>query len=202
MTTISLTSFVDFVSKSGTPKLTAVKKTRKQMSEGYGPEKDFYKRFRESVIEMHRKSGSISTVTSILPGLTNSKKMKAYPRLVEGYRKWSGRKGAEWFEPVSAIWSSGGLTVRVNPELGLVVKGTPHLIKLYFKEAKLTKNRIDIITHLMAVACAAQAPNPCVMGVLDVRRSKLITPTVPIDGLGIMLDSEAAYWITAWNQLD
>jgi len=72
---------------------------------------------------------------------------------------------------------------------------------LYFKADPLAKNRIDIITHLVAVACANQAPGGCVMGVLDVRRSKLITPTVPIDGLDTMLRAEAAYWATAWQEL-
>jgi len=201
MPTISLTSFVDFVTKSGRPKLTAVRSTKKQMDEGYGPEKDFYKRIREAIIEMHQTAGSISRVSAILPGLTHKSKVNLYPKLVEGYKKWRSRRGAEWFDPPSTIWSSGGLNVRVNPELGLKIKGTPHLIKLYFKEAELAKNKIDIVTHLMAVACASRAPDDCVMGVLDVRRSKLIKPTVPIEGLDIMLDSEAAYWVTAWNKL-
>lgn len=199
MPTISLTNFVDFVSKSGTPKLTVVRKTKRQIDDGYGPEKDFYKRIREAIIDMHRLDRPITHISSILPTLTDQKKVGSYPRLVEGYKKWSGRKGAEWFEPSSALWTCSGLNVRVNPEMGLTIKGKPHLIKLYFKADPLAKNRVDIITHLMAVVCKDQAPNGCTMGVLDIRRSKLITPTVPIDGLDTMLRAEAAYWVTAWS---
>lgn len=201
MPEISLTRFVDFVSKSGTPKLTVVRTTRKQIDEGYGPEKDFYKGVREAIIAMHRNGASIQRVAGILPGLTDKKKITHYPALVEGYTTWRDRKGAQWFEPPHTQWKSGGLSVRVNPELGLTIKGTPHLIKLYFKTDQLTKNRIDIITRLMAVACGDQAPDSCVMGVLDVRRSKLIKPTVPIVGLDTMLRAEAAYWVSAWADL-
>lgn len=201
MPTISLTSFVDFVSKSGRSKLTVVRTTKKLMDADYGPEKDFYKRIREAIIEMHQAGESIARVSGILPGLTDQKKIDNYPKLVAGYKKRTGRKGAEWFEPPHALWQSGGLGVRVNPELGLTFKGTPHLIKLYFKADQLAKPRIDVITHLMAVACAQQAPSGCMMGVLDVRRSRLITPTVPIEGLDTMLRAEAAYWISAWQDL-
>jgi len=202
MEPISLTSFVDFVSAAGPPKLTVVRRTKKQMEDGYGPEKDFYKRIREAIIEMHRAGDTIAHVSGVLPGLTDKKKIDNYPQLVEGYKKWRGRKGTTWFEPVHALWRSGALAVKVNPELGLTIQGTPHLVKLYFKADKLAKRRIDLITHLMAVACADQAPDGCVMGVLDVRRSKLITPTVPIDRIDTMLLGEAAYWVAAWQGLE
>jgi hypothetical protein len=88
--------------------------------------------------------------------------------------------------------------VSVNPEMGLEVNGTPHLIKLYFKAEQLTKNRIDLITHMMQVTVGARCPAGCVMGVLDTRNDKLIAPTVPIAGLDIQLKGEAAYWMTIW----
>lgn len=201
MPEITLTSFVDFVSKSGTPKLTVVRRTLKQFEEGYGPEKDFYKRIREAIVDMHRSGKPLSEVSNILPGLTDKKKMANYPKLFQGYKKWTGWKGAQWFNPPSVSWQSGELNVRVNPELGLTIKSTPHLIKLYFKADALTKNRIDIITHLMAVTCGRRTPKGCVMGVLDIRRSKLFTPTVPIDELGTSLRAEAAYWMAAWREL-
>jgi len=156
MPTISLTSFVDFVSAGGRSKLTVVRRTKKQMEDGYGPAKDFYKRIREANIGMHRAGDTIAHVSGVLTGLTDKKKIDNYP----------------------------------------------HLVKLYFKADKLAKRRIDLSTHLMAVACADQAPDGCVMGVLDVRRSKLITPTVPIDRIDTMLLGEAAYWVATWQGLE
>ena len=68
-------------------------------------------------------------------------------------------------------------------------------------EARLAP-KVDVCTHPMAVACAEPVPDGRVMGVLDVRRSKLITPTVPINGLDTMLRAEAAYWVAAWQELE
>jgi hypothetical protein len=91
--------------------------------------------------------------------------------------------------------------VSVNPELGLRINGTPHLVKLYFKADKLAKNRADIITHLMGKTLSGKAPAGCVMGVLDVRNARLLTSTVPIPGLDAQLDAEAAYWNTLWPRV-
>jgi len=86
--------------------------------------------------------------------------------------------------------------------LGLKVDGAPHLIKLYFKSKPLEKNKVDIITHLMATTLSGLCPSTSntitVMSVLDVRRGKLISPTVPISALMGMLQAELAYIATLW----
>ena len=91
----------------------------------------------------------------------------------------------------------------MNPELGLEIDGTPHLIKLYFKSDKLAKNRIDIITHLMSVVLSDQCPSPeeTTMSVLDVRRAKLFSPTVPIQALDAILNAELAYVAHLWRAI-
>ena len=50
----TLTEFVDFVSKAGTPKLTVVRKVKQRHAEGYDPQTDFYKIIREGIVLMHR----------------------------------------------------------------------------------------------------------------------------------------------------
>ena len=86
----------------------------------------------------------------------------------------------------------------MNPELGLQINGQSHLIKLYFKAKKLSKTRIDIITHSMDATLSRFAPPHTCMSVLDVRHSKLISPTVPIEGLDAMLVGELAYIAAVW----
>ena len=196
---VSLTTFVDFVSKAGTPKLTVVKNDKHKGP--YVPAQDFYKPLREIIIAMHQRGQSTSVLDALLSSTQDAKKRTAYPAIVRAYKRWLGRKTVAWFKPVSRIWSHGGLDVAVNPELGLVINGTPHLIKLYFKSEPLTKNRTDIVTHLMGITCANGAPAGCRMSVLDVRQANLIVPTVPIPGLTIQLQGEAAYWMTVWPQV-
>lgn len=201
MPQLSLTDFVDIVSASGTPKATKVRHVKRRPA--YDPSADFYKRIREDIIESHKGTHDKAHLAATLTGLTDRKKITAYPPIVAGYGKWWGRKALTWFKPPSELYSRHGVDVAVNPELGLVIDGMPNLIKLYFKADPLAKNKVDIITHLMAIAVSGKCPSPSttVMSVLDVRRGKLICPTVPISGLTGILDAELAYVAALWPSL-
>lgn len=120
---------------------------------------------------------------------------------MNGYRSWWGRKNLTWFDPPSDSYKSSGVEVSINPELGLIVNGSPHLIKLYFKADSLSKNRVDVITHLMAKTLERRCPADTKMAVLDVRNSKLITPTVPIPTLDATLNAELAYIANIWPNI-
>ena len=192
---VSLTVFVDFVSKSGTPKATVVRQWKNK--DDYSVATDYYKRIRDAIIELHRTGTQISNLAA---GAAKHKQVN-YHAVAKGHKKWVGKKNLVWFEPPSRVWVQDDLEVSVNPELGLEVEGVPHLIKLYFKADKLAKNRVDLITHLMSVTLGKRMPSGCVMGVLDLRNAKLITPTVPISGLTAQLQAEAAYWNTLWPHM-
>ncbi len=189
---VSLTTFVDFVCKAGTPKATVVRTWKNR--DDYSIATDYYKQLRDAIVEFHKSGGSVASVVAN----ATEKKRDNYQAIFDGHHKWAGKKKLAWFEPQSTFWNSGSLDVTVNPELGVEIKGVPHLIKLYFKAESLAKNRVDIITHLMSVSLSDAAPEHCVMAVLDLRKAKLIAPTVPIAGLSAQLLAEAAYWNTLW----
>lgn len=201
MPQLSLTDFVDIISASGTPKATKVKQVKNRPP--YSPVTDFYKRIRENIIDIHRNNRKKSYIDRTLVGLTDKKKETAYPAIISGYKKWVGRKKIKWFDPPHDVFSSNGVDVSINPELGVKINGNPHLIKLYFKSEPLTKNRIDIITYLMAAVLSHSCPSPSktVMSVLDVRRSKLISPTVPVPLIDGILEAELAYISSLWGSL-
>jgi hypothetical protein len=196
MPEVSLTAFVDFVSRAGSPKLTVVSRW-KHMPE-YRLSRDLYRSVRLRIVEMHSADEAISALTGLLAELRNARQISTYPAIIEGYRVWRGRKRIRWFDPATTVWSHGDLDVRVNPELGLEINGVPHLIKLYFKADKLSKQGVSVIPHLMRVACGEASPDGCVMGVLDVRRSRLHTLSVRDPALDVLLRGEAAYWMTVW----
>jgi hypothetical protein len=191
MPTITLTHFVDFVSKAGTPKLTVVKNAKQQLADGYDPATDFYKAIRDGIVSMHKKGQPKTALDTVLHGLTDRKKITAYPPLVSGYKKFLGKKEIAWFAPRRDDWSHNGLTVSVNPELGLTIDGTHHAIKLYFKSEALTKLRIDVVTQLMELALD-NAKKPMVFAVLDLRNAKLFTSNGVNQGLVALLQGEAS----------
>src|SRR5438046_71606 len=104
MPTISLTDFVDFAIKSGTPKLTKVREVKNR--HGYEPALDYWKHLREGIQDFHRKAGtSKAALDDILRSLQNPKKLGRYSAAIKGYKKFIGRKNIQWFEPLSSDWS-------------------------------------------------------------------------------------------------
>jgi hypothetical protein len=198
MPQLSLTEFVDIVYASGI--LKALKVGQAKNRPPYDPARDFYKRIREDIIVAHQNDQGKTYIDGILPLLTDQKKMTDYPLIVAGYKKWWGKKSLIWFNPPSTSYSNSGVAITVNPELGLDVNGTPHLIKLHFKSAPLAKNRVEIITHLMAITTSTLCPSPSttVMSILDVRRGQLFSPAVPIPGMTDILNAELAYIAKLW----
>jgi len=199
MPRISLTDFVDIVVKSGTPKATKVVQIKQRQD--YEPAADFYKPLREFIVGTHRKGGSRFVPAEVLAPLTDPKKLANYPAAVDGYLRWWGSKHLSWFEPPTGVFSGHGVDVAVNPELGLVVNGVPHVIKLYFKADPLSKLRVDIVTHLMEVALGSRPADAKSMAVLDVRRAKLVCSATPSPRVHAALTAELAYVAALWELL-
>lgn len=196
---ISLTDFIDFVSKSGTPKLTKVK-TIKYRPE-YHPSSDFYKAFREKLIAIHKMDKNKASLDTILNELTDEKKKANYPAAIKGYKKFWGSKKIKWFEPPSKKWAIGDLQVSVNPELGLVYGDKLLVIKLYLKSERLSKDKISQILALLEKRLRRKDEEEITFGVLDVKNGKLFTNDSKDISLMPLLEGEARSFETIWKSL-
>lgn len=118
MPDISLTDFVDFVIKSGTPKLTKVRSIKNRGD--YEPAMDFWRQLREGIKNFHRaRSRHKSELDDIVDSLQNPRKVARYTAAIRGYKKFLGHKNIRWFDPATDDWTYEDLSVKVNPELGL-----------------------------------------------------------------------------------
>jgi hypothetical protein len=195
MPRLTLTDFVDIVSKSGTAKATKVAQVKNRSE--YDPKTDFYKKARERIVETHQKGEGKQYLRDVLGKLQDPKKVSNYPGIVTGYTKWWGKKDLAWFKPPSALFANSGIEVSVNPELGLVVNGERHIVKLYFKDETLTGARMDIATWLMEDCLRPKAGQSERMSILDIRNARLITrPAKP--QLKPVLNAELAYVAALW----
>ena len=190
MPEVSLTEFVDFVIKSGTPRLTQVRMIRRRHEEGYDPSRDFYRKLRDGIVELHQEGQPKSSLDALAKGIPDRNKRNTYPVLVRAYKKFLGKKQTAWYEPYKTHWEYGKLRVRVNPELGLSINGDDHLIKLYFKDQKLTKDRVAVISQMMLDALGDDAEGQNV-ALLDVRNSRLHVFDAPDPALKPLLEGEA-----------
>ena len=198
MIKIYLADFIDIVSASGAPKANKVKQVKNRRP--YSPQTDYYKGIRDCITDVHVRNLAKSSLTSFLGTVTDQKKVQNYTTIAQGYNTWWGNKNINWFQPARGSFVAPGIGIEVviNPELGLDLGGQRHLIKLYFKQDELKKNRIDITTHMMDSCLRSFCQPNDIMSVLDTRKPKLISPTVPIANLTAMLTAELAYIENLW----
>lgn len=196
MPRITLTDLIEVVTKSGSPKATKVSQLKNRAS--YDPATDFYKALREGLVALHKKNGTKADLANLTKGLSDLKKAANYPPMVAGYKKWWGNKSLEWFTPPTETYTSAGIDVAINPELGLKISGQAHVIKLYLKTDSLTKTKADLIVSLMNhVLVASQAPETH-FSVLDVRNSKIFTHLAAGKNFKPMVDAELSYIASLW----
>ncbi len=196
---ITLTTFIDFVFASGTPKITRVRNAKEQYGQRYEPQKDFWRILRNGIVEMHQRNAKPATLDSLLRDLRDPRKLRLYPDRIDGYKRWLGRKTAQWTGVTSTLWQYDDLIVSVNPELGLEINGRPHRIKLYFKQDQLTKRRVQTILHLLRTTAPSE-PNTR-LGILDVSRARFIPLDTPAPGINALLQGEARSFTTMWRAL-
>lgn len=188
MESISLTYFVDFILASGSSRIARAQLIKSGPDERYS---DFYKPVREAIVDMHRKGLDTRVLADLLATLEDPREQRIFPKVVVGYGKFLRRhRKVTWFEPPQGEHELGDLRVRVNPELGLLLDGQPHAIKLYFRGEPLTSQRAALINEIQSRALAATWPG-MVFAVLDVRRSKLL-PREPKPGYSRLIRAEAA----------
>lgn len=202
---ISLTDFIGFVNKMGNAKLNHVKSIKDRPE--YEPYMDFYKPLREAILKLHKKGQKKEVLDTVLEGLTDEKKRRCYPELIAGYKKFLGRKKLEWIKPPKKDWKIGGVTITVNPEIGLEEKkkngsSNFYIVKLYFKDDALKKAQADQILTLMEMQLRSKVNEPEIkFAILDIRRSKLhIKQDQELKELPL-LKGEANSFATMWNSL-
>lgn len=193
---VNLTTFIDIASASGTAKVTALRRFKNRGD--YDPRHDYWKRLRTAIVEYHESAEP--DVLDLVANTAASNKRENYRQCVQAYKNWAGSSRYSWFDPPAGDWEHAGVLVRVSPELGLR-RGQQRLaIKLYFKTEPLTKLRADVILHLLQTVLLPTGG--CTdIGILDVRRSRLIQPTVEKPDIDAALRGEAGYIAAAWDSV-
>lgn len=199
MINISLTDFIEYVSKVGTSKFTVVNQIHSR--EEYQPAFDFWKALREGIVDLHQSNKEKSELDNILLDLTDKKKINRYPTLIDSYKSFLGRKKIGWFEPPFKEWKTNDLRVKLNPELGLVINDKLYVVKLYFKSEQLSQMKSDLILLLMNTKLKRGNFKDVTFAVLDVERKKLFEKTKLGKDHLPLLEGEALSFISIWNSL-
>ncbi|MHC8969142.1 hypothetical protein [Priestia aryabhattai] len=200
-TSIGLTQFIDFTVKGSSAKTTMVRKVKYQPD--YHPAFDYWKPLRDQIIKFHSEDLSLGCFDKLINTVHDNKKQN-YIHAVKQYKKFLKDKDLIWFNPGKSYWVSDELVVRSSPELGLIVDGEPHLIKLYFKGKSEKIDKRNISTALTLLNTSSYEHDHSMKlkySVFNINKGRLLSDSnVNPDNL-IALESEASQFIYIWNKI-
>jgi hypothetical protein len=198
---ISLSQFLDFTLKQGIARIKQVRQIKEQGA--YHPAKDFWKPLRDGIRAVHAQGLLLTHLDGIVDQV-DQRKHKHYIEAIRQYKKFCKNKSIEWFDPGKAHWTSGDLLVKSTPELGLVINGVPHVVKLYFKEqtsALDKRGRATLLTLLNESQQERSFDEAVVRSVLNVKKSRLFGGDSDVnDDWRTSLELDADNFVRLWNR--
>lgn len=197
---IMLGDFCAVAARKGTPKERKVSEIKKRPP--WLPMTDFYKQLREGITRVHREGSPKESLMDMVPGLTDRKK-GSYEALIKGYIEWWAGRNLVWFKPPRAVHVEGDVMVTLNPEVGVLINGQPHIIKLFLKKSdKLTPEVADKVTSFMELALREEVQPNAVMCILDVRKGTLYVGSPLTAKRAIAVKAELVFISKIWARDD
>lgn len=182
---VALTYFTDFVAASGL--LSRFNVVRDTLGVGF----DYWLELRRALVAMHRDGCGLQVVFDAVENAGD--RSENFRESADAYLSWIFGKKVAWFQPTERCWETPQLRVTVNPELGLVIEGIPHYVKLYMRKEKLSRRKREATLELLAITHQEEIQRGAVVAVLDVRRQLLHSSTkTPNKRIDAVLEGDAA----------
>lgn len=198
---IGLSQFTEFTLKGVSAKTNMVRKIKYQKE--YHPAFDYWKQLRDQIVSYHKNDLNKNCFENLIPRI-DIKKQPNYVYAIKQYLKFLNKKETIWFDPGKSVWIGDKLSVRSSSELGLLINGVPHLIKLYFKgkNDKVDKRNINSSLILLNTSSYDKTFNFEVNhSVLNLHKNKLYIKNDYNEDMLIALESEASQFVYIWNKI-
>ena len=197
MPSILVKEFSAIATQSGAKKNTLIKNQKNKKP--YHPGTDYYKKFREKIVEIFKHKKQLNELTKLVDKLSDDKKKNNYDILAKSFVTWAKGKNIDWHHPIKNSYFFNQTEIICNPELNVTIDGKAHIIKLYFSvKEPMTKERANYICYLMQVSIDI---NNVVYAVLDVATKKIFTfngdPQIFLNSL----ESEIIIFEKNWQQI-
>jgi hypothetical protein len=196
--TIGLTTFVDFISSTGLPRVRAVESARRADNQEYDPRKDFYRRLRDATKSYLYGHTDVHAYLQTPLSLADRKKQTNFPLAIESIIDWRARNPGVSRSPVRGVYRVGDLSVNVNPELCLETSSGLLAAKFWFKTEPVPRARLNYILATMRYGLDSFSGD---VGILDVRRQVLHQAGAVDPQLRVLLRGEATAFMSMWEAL-
>ena len=198
---ISVFDFARFCDARPERQESIVARIRKR--DGY----DYYGPLKHLIRKTHWANNDIGILEKALPSFLDRQKDSAMSRnfkiMTDAYIRYWTDRASDYF-PVkleSPGINLGGLTVWVNPEMGMRTKDDDYqMLKLWFNRLQPTRQTRLVIGHL--VASMNPHPQQWHSGIWDIRRGNVPLPVIPPSGFDTVLIGQAAALVQLWDSLD
>lgn len=196
MLKITLTQFIEVLTRTAINKAKKVRAVKKQFEEPYAPNVDCYKMLRDVLVKGRDQKELQASLQIFSKKTWDASRQSHYPVLIAGYLRWLGRKKIEAQRLVPRAYHRGDVTLTVNPELRMTINGCPLIVKLYFKEPVLQRADAQLVCNVISHVYK----EPLTYAVLDVQRSRLHRFEFDSLHLGMpMVDAELDYIAGMWG---
>ena len=149
----------------------------------------------------HWKTGEIDTLVTAEPKVNKCR--CDYAKVVENADALKHDYIALWREREASFFrvaprhvdlSIGDLTVRVNPEVGMITRDGARVLKVWLGSRKMQKRRYEVCHYLMREAVKRPEWPGWPIGIWDVRRRALpVEPLLPDDIGRVVMDAAADF---------
>jgi len=166
--------------------------------------RDYYREFRNALRQTHWQTGDIGTFEAALtPLLIRVKKNKreSYKQAGEAYVALWKRRDADYFPIPRTTIDIAGLTIRVNPELGMSFSHDKMALKLWLNAPKPTRGYRQAIQYMCEVGRKGLWEDSWTMTVWDVRREETLPPVRIQKDIDMILEGDAIKFQHLWKRL-
>lgn len=194
---ISMNDFSTFLMKKDAAKMTTVRTTKYRPA--YHPAFDYWKELKDMIVQYHSKGSTNKKDLDKIVPIVHEDKQENYTNMVACYKSFLGRKKIVHHPVTSRKWINKNLEVTINPEFMLEINKKPYIIKLHFKNLKLSQRTIESTLTLLKYVYAPEIDEGIEVAVLDIRRNKLFTPKSQKDLMPLVVgeaDSFEHIWKT------
>ncbi|SPM37829.1 hypothetical protein MRAB57_5679, partial [Mycobacterium rhizamassiliense] len=165
---ISLGSFMDFVTATASQRITVVRAIADIYAEDYQRGPDFYREAREALREGIVRGDDVRRVRDAADHATDNKQ-SSYQALAAGWEQWRRGKTLGVFAATER-WREQQLEVKVSPAMTWRHRTGNRLIVPYYKGQELSSDAAQAATRIIEHTFRGEHGRPAA---LDVRRGRL-----------------------------
>ncbi len=210
----SMTNFVDWMLASGATKVAKVQDHKEHLDTNIS---DFYRPVRELIVDVSQWKKGVDEFDKFVGSITDKRAIVIFPEIVRGWKRFVKKVEPTTFIPPQQDWPVGGtidlgsgreqrVAIHINPEVGLVIKGEPHIVKLYMRGEPLSQARVDVTVALME-HLKTPSNKPMKRAVMDVRKGELrfagkrASSAVARERMRVLLVAEGAGYAAAYTMI-